>query len=158
MMVLDAAAGLGQCVNTHATSVDTLVFDDGKQLRGHKVSQDFLMLWELLNWGAYEGWWCCDWMGPSVNCRSLLWTGSKCKHPLASDGNSSSLSPQSCSCWPFPPRQSSWVTVIFSNFGISFRKKKKWGRWVEYRVILFKLSTHMLQEPRKQLTVSLLVY
>ena len=44
MMVLDAAAGLGQRVNTHATSVDTLVFDDGKQSRAHKVIQDFPML------------------------------------------------------------------------------------------------------------------
>ena len=44
MMVVDAAAGLGQGVNTHATSGDTLVFDDGKQLRAHKVIQDFLML------------------------------------------------------------------------------------------------------------------
>ena len=38
------SSGLGQGVNTHATSGATLVDDDGLQSRAHKVVLDLLML------------------------------------------------------------------------------------------------------------------
>ena len=54
-MVADAAAGLGQDVNTQTTSYDTLVFDDVQQSRAHKVVLGNLKLglenceaWEML--------------------------------------------------------------------------------------------------------------
>ena len=40
----DVAAGLGQDVNTPATSYVTLVFDDGHS-RAHKVNRDFPNAW-----------------------------------------------------------------------------------------------------------------
>ena len=43
-MVKNAAAGLGQNVNIHATSNDTLVLDDVHGSSAHKVIQGFLML------------------------------------------------------------------------------------------------------------------
>ena len=43
-MVKNAAAGLGQNVNTHATSNDTLALDDVQTSSAHKVIQGSLML------------------------------------------------------------------------------------------------------------------
>ena len=68
----NAAAGLGQDVNTHATSCVTLVFDDGKNSRAHKVIKDFLMHWlEICGTGELVGGVAATGLGPNVNiqCR-----------------------------------------------------------------------------------------
>ena len=55
-MVRNAATGLGQGVDTHATSNVTLVDDDGERPRAHKVIQGFLCYYLLTVYhGADEG-------------------------------------------------------------------------------------------------------
>ena len=55
-MVRNAAPGLGQGVDTHATSKVTLVDDDGERPRAPKVIQGFLCYFlRSLYQGAGEG-------------------------------------------------------------------------------------------------------
>ena len=55
-MVRNAATGLGQGVDTHATSNVTLVDDDGERPRAHKVIQGFLCYFlRTVYQGAGEG-------------------------------------------------------------------------------------------------------
>ena len=52
----NAAAGLGKGVDTQATSIVTLVYDDGEQSRAHKVIQGFLCFFlRTVYQGASEG-------------------------------------------------------------------------------------------------------